>query len=179
MGNFEDIKGDDFYQKKMDAMSCSDFEEVSDVIREHYDAQIEERDDRLHTLVPRGGGCCGGMGDIAFPLTDQFKIHVAKLFVKFEGDKTLRMHHAATGLAGEGGELLDASKKHWVYGADLDEENVLEECGDALFYIQAALTEIGMTLEDAMKHNMDKLAKRYPEGYTDESARERLDKIDD
>ena len=104
-----------------------------------------------------------------------FEQNVQRLFVKPE-DETLRLVHAAIGIAGEAGEVVDAVKKHWVYGKPLDKENVLEECGDILFYVSACLNLCGYTLNDAYAHNVAKLSKRYPEGYTDSAAIARADK---
>jgi hypothetical protein len=39
----------------------------------------------------------------------------------------LEMHHAATGIAGEAGEVLDLSKKVWIYGKPLDAEALIKE----------------------------------------------------
>jgi NTP pyrophosphatase (non-canonical NTP hydrolase) len=105
-----------------------------------------------------------------------FAKHVSRLFVKPE-DSTGKMLHATVGIAGESGELLDCIKKTWIYSKPLDRENILEECGDLLFYIQALLAENNFTMQAARRHNMEKLAKRYPSGYTDQAAQERLDKI--
>ena len=104
-----------------------------------------------------------------------FEENVQRLMVKPE-DKTLRLVHAAMGIAGEAGEVVDAVKKHWVYGKPLDTENVLEECGDILFYVSACLNLCGYSLNDAMAHNVAKLSKRYPDGYTDAAAIARADK---
>ena len=106
---------------------------------------------------------------------EDFKNHVSRLFVKPQ-DHIGRTLHAAVGIAGEAGEVLDAVKKTWIYGKPLDTENLLEESGDLLFYIVALLTENGFTIEHAMRHNMSKLAKRYPAGYTDSAAIIRADK---
>lgn len=103
--------------------------------------------------------------------------HVARLFVKPE-DSVGRMVHAAMGAASEAGELISPVKAHWIYGRDLDKENILEESGDALFYIQALLAELGWSLEDAMLYNIQKLARRYPAGYSDQSANARSDKAE-
>lgn len=91
--------------------------------------------------------------------------------------------HMTLGVAGEAGELVDAIKKHWVYGKPLDVGNVVEELGDLLFYIQGVLnivTSQGVlapkTLEDLMVANMNKLSKRYPTGYSDQAAIARADK---
>lgn len=108
--------------------------------------------------------------------TNEFAEHVARLFVK-PSDETGRMVHAAMGISGEAGELIDAIKKTWIYGKPLDRENVLEESGDLLFYLQALLTECGFTIDEAMTANVGKLRKRYPQGYTDAAAIARADKI--
>lgn len=84
--------------------------------------------------------------------------------------------HAAVGAAGEGGELLDAVKKAWVYNAPLRSENLIEEAGDTLFYLQALANAMGLTLEFFLTENMRKLEKRYPSGYSDEAAQTRADK---
>lgn len=86
-------------------------------------------------------------------------------------------HHATTGISGEAGELLDASKKVWVYGQDFAIDNVLEELGDIRYYYQQCLNMLGLLDEDIQAINIRKLTKRYPEGmYTDEYAALRLDK---
>ena len=110
-------------------------------------------------------------------MIEEFEKHVDILFSKPE-DKVGKLLHASVGVAGEAGELLDSIKKHWIYGADLDKENILEECGDLLFYVTACLLHSGFTLREAMEHNVEKLRKRYPEGYTDQAARNRADKTE-
>lgn len=93
------------------------------------------------------------------------------------GSKTDNLLHATVGLAGEGGEALDAAKKHWAYGKELDEENLKEELGDAIFYIVAACNLMGWTLAEVMEANVVKLSKRYPQGvYSNEQAIARADK---
>ena len=91
--------------------------------------------------------------------------------------------HMTLGIAGESGELVDAVKKYWAYGKPLNVNNVIEELGDLLFYIQGMLSTVTRqgalspeTLEDLMITNMDKLTKRYPTGYSDEAAIARADK---
>lgn len=101
---------------------------------------------------------------------------VAKLFKEMENVPST-LHHAATGLAGEGGEVLDVSKKHWAYGKDLDVAHLLEELSDVRFYYQAVLNMLGITDDMILTLNMEKLQKRYPTGvYSDEHAIARLDK---
>lgn len=93
------------------------------------------------------------------------------------GDVAGTLHHAATGVSGEGGEILDCSKKVWVYGQELDLANMLEELGDLRFYYQKCLNMLGLTDADVQALNKNKLVVRYPLGtYTDEHAKARLDK---
>jgi hypothetical protein len=47
-----------------------------------------------------------------------------------------KLMHATFGISGEAGELLDAVKKHIIYGKPLDRENVVEELGDLEFYLE-------------------------------------------
>ena len=85
--------------------------------------------------------------------------------------------HMATGVAGEGGELLDAFKKHCVYGKPLDLANVVEELGDLEFFMQEIRTQLGITREEVIEHNMQKLGKRYNSlVYSDLAAQTRADK---
>jgi NTP pyrophosphatase (non-canonical NTP hydrolase) len=97
--------------------------------------------------------------------------------VKDMGDFKQNFHHMATGISGEAGELLDASKKHWVYGKELDMENVKEELGDILFYLQGALILTGLTYDDIISANYEKLEERYAGAYSDEAAIARADKV--
>ena len=85
--------------------------------------------------------------------------------------------HAAMGVAGEAGELVDAIKKSWIYGKPLDRENVIEELGDLRFYIQAMQNVLGISESDVLQHNANKLSKRYRGlRYTDKAAIDRADK---
>jgi NTP pyrophosphatase (non-canonical NTP hydrolase) len=85
--------------------------------------------------------------------------------------------HAAVGVSGEAGELLDAVKKHWAYGKELDTANVLEEMGDIEFYLAALRRQIGFSRAEILQANAAKLAARYHSGvYSDEQAIARADK---
>ena len=85
--------------------------------------------------------------------------------------------HMAIGISGEAGELLDAIKKATIYRKQLDIANIVEECGDLLFYIAGMLDSIGVDIESAMASNVSKLSIRYGKSYSDKSAVERLDKM--
>jgi len=85
--------------------------------------------------------------------------------------------HMAVGISGEAGELLDAIKKAVIYRKPLDTENVIEELGDLEYYLHGLRDSLGISREETIIHNMNKLRKRYPSGnYTNAHAQTRLDK---
>lgn len=85
--------------------------------------------------------------------------------------------HAAIGLAGEAGELLDAVRKHVFDGQPLDTKNCVEELGDLLFFFEAMRQCFDwVTLDVLMVTNMNKLDERFKDGYSDKAAQERADK---
>lgn len=85
--------------------------------------------------------------------------------------------HAAVGVSGESGELLDAVKKWIFYNKTVDRENVVEELGDLEFYMEAIRSKMGISREETLKYNMEKLAERYKKyQYSDQAAIERADK---
>ena len=87
------------------------------------------------------------------------------------------LNHAVLGVAGEAGELVDAIKKHTIYGKPLDRANIIEELGDLRFYIQAMQNVLGITESEVLQANADKLSKRYRGlKYSDKAAIERADK---
>jgi len=87
------------------------------------------------------------------------------------------MIHAILGISGEAGELLDAIKKHVIYNKPMDRANVVEELGDLEFYLAQFRNSINITREEVLSANIAKLEKRYPSGYTDSHAAQRLDKV--
>lgn len=84
---------------------------------------------------------------------------------------------AALKLNSESGELSDSLVKHVCYGQKLDIENIVEECGDLLWYIALILEKCDSNMETCMIHNILKLRKRYPDKFTEEHAAKRLDKL--
>lgn len=95
-------------------------------------------------------------------------------------DNDANLIHMVLGISGEAGELLDAIKKCTIYNRPLDRKNVIEELGDLDFYMEGLRQALEITREECLKANIEKLSKRYPGiRYTDEAAKERLDKKTD
>lgn len=92
---------------------------------------------------------------------------------EINGRALSRLLHAALGACTEVGELQDMIKKHLIYSKEFDRVNVLEECGDILWYIALALDATGFTMEQAMERNIAKLRKRFPDKFTEELAKNR------
>lgn len=86
--------------------------------------------------------------------------------------------HMGCGVSTEANELLDAIKKHTIYQKPLDVENIKEELGDLLFYMSNLMQSIGLSFEEILQHNIDKLSVRYASGsYSNAQAQQRADKI--
>jgi NTP pyrophosphatase (non-canonical NTP hydrolase) len=95
-----------------------------------------------------------------------------------ESISQLRLLHGAMGISGEAGELMDAIKKHILYNKPLDVTNVKEELGDLCWYMALMLDQVGSSFDEVMKMNHDKLEKRFPGGFTEKLAQQRLDKVE-
>ena len=76
--------------------------------------------------------------------------------------------NGAMGLCGESGEVIDLVKKWRAQGHELDRVHLTEELGDVAWYLAETATAIGAELEDVLKANIEKLMKRYPEGFAAE-----------
>lgn len=79
------------------------------------------------------------------------------------------------GLNGEAGECIDIVKKHLFQGHPLDTDKLVDELGDVLWYVAITADGIGVQLENIMQHNIDKLRRRYPEGFDAERSIHRED----
>lgn len=99
--------------------------------------------------------------------------------------------NAALGLTGEAGEVADLIKKaiyhkrgflevHTLLPEEeeraLSVQDVKDELSDVLYYVSATAQEFGFTLEDVAKHNIEKLEKRFPEGFSTEASAQKADK---
>lgn len=79
------------------------------------------------------------------------------------------------GLMGELGEVIDCLKKILFHGHDLEmnRDKLKIELGDLLWYIATTATTAEIDLDDIAIANIEKLRKRYPEGFSEEASRNR------
>ncbi|MEE0966654.1 MAG: nucleoside triphosphate pyrophosphohydrolase family protein [Bacilli bacterium] len=69
------------------------------------------------------------------------------------------------GLCGESGEAIDIVKKHLAQGHHLDKEHLIKELGDIAWYLAETAYALDVNLEEVFQLNIDKLKKRYPDGF--------------
>jgi NTP pyrophosphatase (non-canonical NTP hydrolase) len=95
----------------------------------------------------------------------------AEAWSKWDAHKELSVY--ALGLTGESGEVADLIKKHVGHGHDLDGTKILLELGDVLWYVAALANVVGWSLEEVAEANVQKLRKRYPDGFSPEASKAR------
>lgn len=77
------------------------------------------------------------------------------------------------GINSEAGEALDIWKKFEFHDHILDKKSIALELGDVLWYLTEAAVALGYSLEDIMDMNIEKLKKRYPNGFDTERSKNR------
>lgn len=85
-----------------------------------------------------------------------------------ELDKKDVLINGVMGLCGESGEAIDIVKKWLAQGHELDKDKIARELGDIAWYLAETAWALEIPLEEILQANIDKLAKRYPEGFSSE-----------
>jgi len=81
------------------------------------------------------------------------------------------------GLCGESGEAIDIVKKWLAQGHNLDREKLAKELGDICWYLAETATALDLSLEEIMAANIEKLKRRYPEGFDSERSVKRTEDL--
>lgn len=89
--------------------------------------------------------------------------------IEYSGE-FLNQLHMVIGISTEAGELLDAYKKAFAYGKELDLVNVQEEIGDLFWYISNLMRMLDIDFDETLVKNVAKLRARYKEGFSSEEA---------
>lgn len=77
----------------------------------------------------------------------------------------MRLLEGLMGVNGEAGEAVDILKKVLFQGHKLNREHIALELGDICWYLALAADAIGYPLEEIMAMNLEKLRRRYPDGF--------------
>lgn len=74
------------------------------------------------------------------------------------------------GLCGESGEVIDLVKKHLHQGHELNKDLIIKELGDVAWYLAEVAYAIDVDLETVLSLNIEKLRKRFPDGFSVEKS---------
>lgn len=86
------------------------------------------------------------------------------------GSNIERLLTAAVGINAEGGEFMEIVKKIIFQGKEFNEDNrehLIIELGDVMWYVAQACMALGVSMDDVVSRNVQKLMKRYPGGSFD------------
>lgn len=112
--------------------------------------------------------------------TDKYQKLIARTLIDgpdFEiSNREMMIILCAIGLAGEAGEVAELVKKGIFHQHGLNEEKLKKELGDCLWYIASLCTKLDLSMSEVMEDNIEKLTKRYPNGYSSEDSIKRIDK---
>lgn len=75
--------------------------------------------------------------------------------------------HAILGLDTEAAELMEHLQDALIFGTQVDRGQVINEAGDMLWYLAMLFRYLDVTFEEVAELNLQKLARRYPEKFTE------------
>lgn len=104
---------------------------------------------------------------------NKYQLETRRTAGNFES-KTEELIAWSLGIAGESGEFVDSVKKTIFHGHDLNPEEKAKELGDILYYVARAAEVLGYSLEEIAVMNIEKLKKRYPDGFSFEASKNRV-----
>ena len=87
-----------------------------------------------------------------------------------QGFPSERLLTASVGMCAEAGEFTEVVKKIVFQGKEPTEENLFHlkrELGDVMWYVAQACMGLGVSLDEIIEMNIDKLKARYPGGEFD------------
>ena len=91
------------------------------------------------------------------------------------GPRTDHLANFALGLTGESGEVADHIKKYIFHGHPLHKAELEKELGDVLWYVSQLVDVLELDLDVVAQKNIDKLRRRYPDGFSEEDSLNRKD----
>jgi NTP pyrophosphatase (non-canonical NTP hydrolase) len=94
----------------------------------------------------------------------EYQDRVKRTMNKSLGEKQA-LSMLSMGIAGESGELIDMLKKSLYHDHELNIHEVIKEVGDIMWYIANLCNELNLDLSQILDINIEKLLKRYPDGF--------------
>ena len=85
-------------------------------------------------------------------------------------DKEKEILTWAVGMAGEAGDVAGCIKKTITHKNN-QKQGIRENLGDTLWYMAMICNYFGWDFDKILKENIEKLEKRYPQGFTRKSAK--------
>lgn len=75
-----------------------------------------------------------------------------------------KRRHALFGLCSEVGEI-HSIYQHEYQGKSAEKEKLVDESGDLMWFLSELLDTYGVDLEEVLVYNIEKLRRRYPDGF--------------
>jgi len=91
-----------------------------------------------------------------------------RLWILEDSANLPRLLTAVIGMQSETGEFAEIVKKCIFQGKELDESvkfHLMRELGDIIWYWSQGVMSLGYNPTDVIKENINKLEKRYPNGF--------------
>lgn len=88
--------------------------------------------------------------------------------------RTEIIRHGVLGLTSEAGEVAGLYQKE-LQGHAVEVENLEKEMGDCLWMIAELCTANGLKMEDVATANIEKLKRRYPDGFSADRSLNRVE----
>lgn len=111
-------------------------------------------------------------------LADEVRENTGAVLCKLSGGRAAMRLNAALGVASEAGEICEIYKKFFFHGHDWSPEtevHLKKETGDLFWYLALQCFANGWDPREILQMNIDKLAARYPEGFSAERSLHRAE----
>ena len=147
-----------YTQKRLADIYGVCFQQISRIVNRERWAHLPEKKDHKITSM----------------LFDEYQRAASRTAVK-EANEDLEMCNYAMGASAEIGEAVDLLKKKIFHGHPFSKDELEKELGDCLWYISQLARVNGLSLEKIAITNIEKLKKRFPNGFNTEDSIKRVD----
>lgn len=97
---------------------------------------------------------------------DDYQV-LARRTQNMELTQAQRLRHALFGMASEVGEIHAIYQKGYQ-GHEVMVDKVVDECSDLMWFIAELCDALGVQMNDVAQYNIEKLKKRFPDGFDPE-----------